>query len=249
MPKTKSSKYWDVPWNPITGCTKFSEGCQNCYAEIMHNRWRAAGVKKYQHSFDKPNFHPEELEKIPRGKGKIVFVCNMSDLFNEQINGQAIEDILNVMSENWIHKYVICTKRTERMSEMVIASFAFPLDNCIFMTTIENQEMYEKRMPHLCELKEENHLVGVSFEPLLGEIKLDDQAKRLDWVIVGGETGKNARFLNEDWLYKISTYCQKFDIPFFFKKSGDFFSGFSKEWIIKDKNGNYIRQYPKGWKR
>lgn len=212
---TKSKIEWtDKTWNPITGCSKYSEGCQNCYAEKMHKRLTAMGQEKYQEPFSKVNYFLWALDKDFGKKPKMIFVNSMSDTFHNSIANEEIAEILQTINfkENKKHTFQILTKRAER-----IVKFSYP-PNVWLGVTVEMAK-YKNRIEYL---KQTNAKVKfLSCEPLLedlGELDLNG----IDWVIVGGESGRNARPCNPDWVRNIQRQCKEQNVPFLFKQWGEF---------------------------
>lgn len=203
-------------WNPITGCSKHSEGCQNCYAEKMHKRLTAMGQEKYKKPFNEVVFHKEALtqHKFSRldNKRKLIFVNSMSDTFHQNITDFQIKQILDECEWNDPNIFQILTKRAERIPE-----FVYP-GNVWLGVTVEMAK-YKSRIEYL---KQTNAKIKfLSCEPLLedlGELDL----RGIDWVIAGGESGRNARPMHPDWVRNIQKQCQEQGVPFFFKQWGEF---------------------------
>lgn len=203
-------------WNPVTGCTKYSQGCQNCYAEKMHKRLTAMGQEKYSKPFDKVVFHKEALSnhKFSRldTKRKLIFVNSMSDTFHIGVTDSQIKDILDECEWNDPNVFQILTKRAERLPD-----FEYPFN--VWLGVTVEMARYKSRMLYL---KQTNAKIKfLSCEPLLedlGELDLTG----IDWVICGGESGKNARPLHPDWVRNIQRQCQEQNVPFFFKQWGEF---------------------------
>lgn len=214
----KSSIEWtDATWNPVTGCTKISAGCENCYAATMHQRLQGMGSAKYQHDWGTVICHPEALSKVPGGKGKRVFVCSMSDLFHKDVPSDFISDVLNVIVNNPQHTFQILTKRAERLKD-----FKYPANTWVGVT-VENQEMANKRIPHLLQV--DAPVRFMSIEPMLGPIvglpfwfNNHDKMIDIDWVICGGESGPNARPMHPDWARSLRDQCATAGVPFFLKQ-------------------------------
>lgn len=206
-------------WNPITGCSKYSEGCKNCYAEKMHKRLNAMGQKKYKEPFNKVVFHREELARKFNKKSKTIFVNSMSDTFHKDVLNRNVQEILKVCSKCPEIYFQILTKRAERLPD-----FIYPL-NVWLGVTVEKAE-YKSRIEYL---KQTNAPVKfLSCEPLLedlGELDLSG----VDWVIVGGESGPHARPMYPDWVRNIQKQCQEQNVPFFFKQWGDWQKKFNKQ--------------------
>lgn len=210
---SKSNIEWtQETWNPITGCTKYSEGCKNCYAEKMTKRLKAMRQKKYAEGFDKVVFHPKEQWRAFGKKPKMIFVNSMSDTFHKDILHWQVETILGVCLYNNIHTFQILTKRSERLKE-----FSYP-KNVWLGVTVEHSD-YKFRID---DLKQTNASVKfLSCEPLLSDLgELD--LSGIDWVICGGESGPNARPCHPDWVRNIQRQCQEQNVPFFFKQWGEY---------------------------
>jgi hypothetical protein len=201
-------------WNPVTGCTKYSEGCQNCYAEKMTRRLAAMRQEKYKNGFNTIVFHPEELNRDFGGKSKMIFVNSMSDTFHSEISKFQISKILEFCSFNKQHIFQILTKRAERLPD-----FEYPFN--VWLGVTVEMSKYKNRIEYL---RQTNAKVKfLSCEPLLGDLgKLD--LTGIDWVIVGGESGPGARPMHPDWVRNIQKQCQEQNVPFFFKQWGEWVS-------------------------
>jgi len=159
----QSSIEWtESTWNPVTGCTKVSIGCQNCYAERMAKRLQAMGQPNYRNGF-KVTCHEHVLETpLKWKKPQTIFVNSMSDLFHEDIPYEFIQRIFNVMQRAYWHRFQILTKRAERLSELA-GELIWP-ENVWMGVTVENAD-YEDRIASL--VKTEANVKFLSFEPLL----------------------------------------------------------------------------------
>lgn len=232
----KSKIEWtDRTWNPVTGCTKVSQGCKNCYAERIYERFHGDG------SFRDVQEHPERLSQPMHWKNpEMVFVNSMSDLFHEKLSFEFIDAVFSVMSDIDWHIYQVLTKRPERMAEFYKwkeQEFGIPWvpkDNVWVGVSAEDQKTYDERVPILLQLK--TPVRFVSLEPLLGPIDMwlmgtapdawgyqgyTNMYNLLHWVIVGGESGPNARPMHAHWAKSIQMQCKDVDIPFFFKQWGN----------------------------
>ncbi|MHC4791478.1 MAG: DUF5131 family protein, partial [Planctomycetota bacterium] len=198
-------------WNPVTGCTKISAGCLNCYAERMAKRLRAMGQQRYRNGF-KVTLQTEALEEPYKWKKpRIVFVNSMSDLFHEEIPLEFIQDVFGVMNKNRRHTFQVLTKRSERLREM--APLLEWSENIWMGVTIENND-YVDRADNLRAINAA--IKFLSLEPLLGPVS-DLEFDGMDWVIVGGESGPRARPMEEKWVLDIKEKCEnEHNIPFFF---------------------------------
>lgn len=241
MGKTKI-EWTDRTWNPVTGCTKTSPGCANCYAEIMANRLRAIGLKKYENGFSVTT-HEESLREPLEWTGKQnIFVCSMGDLFHRNVPFEFIDRVMETIKKTPQHRYQILTKRAERMKEY-FSTREVP-KNAWIGVTVESSEM-KQRAERLKEIKATVRFL--SCEPLLNDIG-DIDLTGIDWVIAGGESGQRARRMEKEWLLSLKTQTEKQDTPFFFKQWGTW--GEDGEKRDKKRNGNTIegkayRQMPK----
>jgi len=214
MASNSSIEWTESTWNPVTGCNKISPGCKFCYADRMAKRLKAMGSPNYQNGF-KLTLHEHVIElplswKAPR----TIFVNSMSDLFHEKIPLEFIQKVFNVMVKAEWHTFQILTKRSERLEEL---SRFLPWSKNIWMgVSIENQK-YTYRINNLRKVPSAVRFLSV--EPLLGKItKLD--LRGIDWVIVGGESGPKARYMDPDWVRLIRDKCTEQEVPFFFKQWG-----------------------------
>jgi len=212
---TQTAIEWtECTWNPVSGCTKISSGCAHCYAERMAKRLQAMGQYRYRNGF-RVTLHPEVIEEPYRWKKpRIVFVNSMSDLFHEDVPITFIQEIFTVMNHCPEHTFQILTKRSERMAD--IAPLLNWTENIWMGVTVENND-YLYRIDHLRQV--DAHVRFLSLEPLLGpldNLTLDN----IDWVIVGGESGPQARPMKEQWILPIKFKCSQTNIPFFFKQWG-----------------------------
>lgn len=210
-------EWTDKTWNPITGCTKYSSGCQNCYAEMMSNRLKAMHIKKYANAFDL-TLHSECLSEPLNWNGNYnIFVCSMSDLFHENVPFDFIDRIMDTISKTPNHRYQILTKRVERMKEY-FTTHSVP-DNAWIGTTVEDIDAVY-RIGILQTIKT-NSIRFISCEPLLSDLgKLKLKLNKINWIIVGGESGAHARPMKEEWVTSIRNQAKKAGIAFFFKQWG-----------------------------
>lgn len=225
-------EWTDVTWNPITGCTKHSSGCQHCYAEVMARRLKAMGLTKYANGFQL-TLHPDILqEPMSWKKPHNVFVCSMSDLFHEDVSYDFIDDVMRTIRETPAHQYQILTKRAERMSAY-FKSREVP-NNVWLGVTVENMAA-KYRIDFLRDIPA--HVKFLSCEPLIEDLgKLD--LRNIDWIIVGGESGRNARPMQESWALSIKDQVESQKAAFFFKQWGTWGSDGKKR--SKYKNGKVL---------
>lgn len=214
----KSKIEWtERTWNPVTGCTKVSEACRNCYAEVMTRRLaEMPGSKdKYRYGF-KPMAHPEALDEPYRWtKPHKVFVCSMGDLFHEHIPYSFILKVLWVMIKTPQHTYQILTKRADRM-HVFFNIFPVP-DNVWLGVTCESADHYD-RIKQLQTIRSQATKF-ISCEPLLGDMP-DIPLEGIHWVITGGESGVSARRTDVEWFRTLRDRCTAQGVAFFFKQWG-----------------------------
>lgn len=207
-------EWTESTWNPMTGCTKISLGCKNCYAERMAKRLQAMGQTKYRNGF-KLTLHPNMLNvPLTWKKPQMIFVNSMSDIFHEDAPTEFIKSIFDVMAKAHWHIFQVLTKRSDRLLE--IADDLKWESNIWMGVTVESAE-YFNRIEHLRQSPSKVKLL--SLEPLLGSLNglnLD----RINWVIVGGESGPKARIMRKEWVFNIKEQCKRANIPFFFKQWG-----------------------------
>ena len=213
----QSSIEWtEMTWNPVTGCDKISAGCKFCYAEVMAKRLKAMGVEKYQNEF-KLTIHEDELATpYTWKKSKVVFVNSMSDLFHKDVPIEFIQKVFRVMKDNPQHVFQVLTKRADVMLYYDKEGWLEWSHNIWMGVSIEN----EKAMKRIDLLRQSNARTKfLSCEPLIGPLpKLN--LKNIDWVIVGGESGRKPRPMKKEWVLDIKQQCEKKDVAFFFKQWG-----------------------------
>jgi len=212
---SKSKIEWtESTWNPVSGCTKISRGCDNCYAERMAMRLKAMGTRGYENGFE-VTLHSHALDKpLKMKKPQVIFVNSMSDIFHEKIPDEFIFEIFEVMNKAHWHTFQVLTKRPKRLSKL--ANRLNWTDNIWMGVTIEANE-YVDRVDYLkdCPAK----IKFLSLEPLIDSVdKLDYTG--IDWVIVGGESGYGARVIKKEWVLEIRDRCKNENIDFFFKQWG-----------------------------
>ena len=227
-------EWTDASWNPITGCTKISAGCQHCYAEVMARRLCAMRVDKYKNGFH-VTLHEDCLEEpLAWKKPKTIFVCSMSDLFHKDVPFTFIDKVFSIIERTPHHRYQILTKRADRMAEY-FSTRSVPV-NAWLGVTVDVQSS-KPRIDSLRSIKEAP-IRFLSCEPLLedlGELDLSG----IDWIIVGGESGRMARPMKEEWVINIKNQVDKAGKAFFFKQWGTWGSDGIKR--NKRKNGKVLQ--------
>ena len=235
-------EWTDKTWNPITGCSKKSTGCLNCYAEVMYRRLKAMGQAKYSNGF-KVTLHEQCLDEPLTWRGAHnIFVCSMSDIFHEEVPFDFVDKMFDIIKRTPRHRYQILTKRAERMAEY-FATRSIP-ENVWLGVTVEAQSS-RFRIDRLRNLSAS--VKFLSCEPLvedLGEIDLTG----IDWVIVGGESGPKARPMQESWALNIRRQVEEQGARFFFKQWGTWGAdGINRNKHANGKllNGEVIQEMPK----
>lgn len=211
----QSSIEWtEMTWNPTTGCDKISAGCKYCYAEVMTRRLKAMGQEKYKDGFAVRTHENELTTPYKWRSSKIVFVNSMSDLFHPQVSLEFIQKVFAVMNDTPQHTYQVLTKRAERLFEL---HKQLKWTSNIWMgVSIEDSRVLE-RIDFLRDTNAQTKFL--SCEPLIGPLK-NMNLENIDWVIVGGESGRKARPIKESWVWDIRLQCQEQGTAFFFKQWG-----------------------------
>lgn len=213
--KNSNIEWTDKTWNPTTGCTICSKECTNCYALNFTNQFQFTNPK-YNKGFNVFVEHHYELNKpFTWKKPSIVFVNSMSDLFHEQCSVDFIKKVFKVMNSTPQHTYQILTKRHHRLVEL--SSQLHWTDN-IWMGVSVGNVAGVRRIQALKKTQAKNKFLSV--EPLIEELP-NLNLEGIDWVIVGGESGSNAREIKKDWVLKVQQDCKLFSVSFFFKQWGD----------------------------
>lgn len=212
---TNSHIEWtETTWNPVTGCTKVSQGCKHCYAERMAKRLKAMGQERYRNGFAVTL--QEDLVDAPRQwkQPRVVFVNSMSDLFHADIPLPFIKRVFGTMGQCPQHTFQILTKRSERLREV---GSELPWSSNVWMgVSVENEEALD-RVRDLQQVPAAVRFLSV--EPLIGPV-WDLPLRGIDWVIVGGESGPGARPMNPEWVESIYSQCRSAAVAFFFKQWG-----------------------------
>lgn len=227
-------EWTEETWNPITGCTKCSAGCEHCYAEKFAKRLKAMGNERYKDGF-KVTVHRDLFEKpLEWQKPKMIFVNSMSDIFHDDIPEQDILELFGVMNRaNW-HTFQVLTKRADRMLEL--SDRINWTDNIWLGVSIENANYI-----HRCDILKQTgaQIKFVSAEPLLGSLaELDLEG--IDWLIVGGESGAGSRPMEKEWVIELRDKAKEAGVPFFFKQWG----GTRKKKAGSLLDGKQYKQYP-----
>jgi len=209
-----SIEWTESTWNPVTGCTKVSEGCDHCYAERMAGRLQAMGAARYRDGFQ-VTCHPESLELPLKWRSpRVVFVNSMGDLFHPEVPDAFIRQTFSIMVQAKQHVFQLLTKRSERMREMAPT---LPWPRNLWMgVTVESHLRYH-RIDDL--LRCPAPVRFLSCEPLLSALP-DIPLRGLHWVIAGGESGPQARPMNPQWVRQLRDTCVEAGVSFYFKQWG-----------------------------
>ncbi|MBI2419800.1 MAG: phage Gp37/Gp68 family protein [Ignavibacteriales bacterium] len=213
---TTKIEWTESTWNPITGCDKITTGCKFCYAEVMAKRLKAMGQPKYVNGFNL-TLHPDTLmEPYTWKKPKMIFVNSMSDLFHKDVSVEYIQKIFKVIKENPQHVFQILTKRADILRYYDSEGWLEWPHNLWMGVTVEN-----KATMHRIELLQNTgaRVKFLSCEPLLSALP-NMPLKKIDWVIVGGESGRTPRPMKEEWVVEIKEQCQNANVAFYFKQWG-----------------------------
>lgn len=209
-------EWTDATWNPVTGCTEVSPGCDHCYARTFALRWKGLKGHPYEQGFDVV-LRPERLlQPLAWNRPRRIFVNSMSDLFHVKVPEAFIRQVFEVIRSAAQHKFQILTKRADRL-ERVLSRLDVP-PNAWLGVSVETDAFYA-RIRHLQRVSA--NVRFLSCEPLLGPLN-DLPLDGIDWVIVGGESGPGARKVDGSWIRAIREQCRKSGVPFFFKQWGGF---------------------------
>jgi protein gp37 len=241
---TTSIEWTNATWNPLTGCTKVSPGCKNCYAERMSHRLMLMGQPNYRNDFAM-TLHPHTLDLPLRWKKpRRIFVNSMSDLYHKDVPEEYIRRVFDTMTAAHWHQFQILTKRAERLED-VGSRLSWPA-NVWQGVSVENAD-YTFRIDHLRRTPARVRFLSV--EPLLGPIP-DLDLTDIHWVIVGGESGPGCRPMEVAWAACIIEACRRQGVPLFFKQTGE---KLARQLKLKSKKGGdgdelpdelRVRQFP-----
>jgi protein gp37 len=234
MATVSSIEWTEMTWNPVTGCTKISQGCKNCYAERMARRLRAMGSERYRNEFA-VTLHPDLVEAPKRWRSpRVVFVNSMSDLFHVDIPAEFIQRVFQTMAECRQHTFQVLTKRSDRLVELAPQ---LPWPRNVWMGVSVEDSRVRHRIGDLASVPAA--VKFLSCEPLIGPLE-DLPLNSVDWVIVGGESGPRARPMQRGWALSILRQCREARVPFFFKQWG----GARKDLTGRKLNGRIYSEMP-----
>lgn len=219
-------EWTEATWNPVTGCSKVSAGCKNCYAERLAFRLQSMGNLRYRNGF-RVTLHEDVIDLPKRWREpRLIFVNSMSDLFHEQVPVEFIRRLFSTMRECRHHTFQILTKRSRRL-RILAPQLDWPA-NVWMGVSVEDSRVLSR----LDDLRQVPASVRfLSCEPLIGSLGAIDLTG-IHWVIVGGESGPRARPIKIEWIREIFRACRKHSVPFFFKQWGG---------VRKDLTGRMLR--------
>jgi len=265
----KSKIDWtDATWNPMTGCTKVSPGCDHCYAETLANRFAGSAVAGFPDGFAVTLRQNKVGLPLRWRRPRRIFVTSMGDLFHDQVSDEFIVECFAVMATAHWHTFQLLTKRHARMRSLLgddefrqmvcseVATLAhegvdivtgpnpwehWPLPNVWVGVSVETQQWADIRIPVLLDTPAA--VRWLSCEPLLGKVDLDRwicRRDRPDWVVAGGESGASARPVHHEWVQSLRDQCVDANVPFFFKQWG----GRAPKARGRELDGRTWNQYP-----
>jgi protein gp37 len=220
MAENSAIEWTDATWNPVTGCSKITAGCDHCYAERFAERFRGTPGHPFEFGFDL-QLRPDRI-KQPRDwrRPRMIFVNSMSDLFHKEVPFSFVDEVFNTMeAANW-HTYQVLTKRSSRMRDYLRRRYAGAVAPSHIWCGVSIEDVTAAaRLRHLAEAPVAIRFLSI--EPLLGPVGALDLSG-IAWVIVGGESGPGARLIEADWVRDIRDQCLAARTPFFFKQWGGF---------------------------
>ncbi|HZY71334.1 MAG TPA: phage Gp37/Gp68 family protein [Thermoplasmata archaeon] len=214
MSEISTIEWTDATWNPVTGCTKISRGCDNCYAFTFAERWRGVPEHPYEQGFDLKLWPERVLLPLEWHEPRRIFVNSMSDLYHEKVPDSFIHRVFDTMNSAPQHAFQILTKRAKRLLDIGPSLRWAP--NIWQGVSVETAD-YQWRIDALRRVPAKIRFL--SLEPLLGPLPRLN-LRGIHWVIAGGESGPGARPMQAAWAEEIRRQCRRADVPFFFKQYG-----------------------------
>ena len=218
MVSSTSIEWTDATWNPVTGCTKISAGCDNCYAERFSERFRGTPGHPFENGFDLM-LRPERVEQPLAWKSpKMIFVNSMSDLFHKEVPHSLVDRVFETMEKATWHTFQILTKRSSRMRDYINKRYGeAAAPSHIWLGTSVEDGTRKSRIRHMQQMSASIRFLSI--EPLIGPMGRMD-LDGIDWVIVGGESGPRARSMDPNWVREVRDQCNQTGVAFFFKQWG-----------------------------
>ena len=218
MAETSAIEWTDATWNPVTGCTKITAGCDNCYAARFSERFRGVSGHPFENGFDLTLREERLIQPLSWRRSRMIFVNSMSDLFHKQVPHWFIDKVFDTMEAcNW-HVFQVLTKRSSIMRDYLRRRYrdVAPPAHMWFGVSVEDHRA-KARISHLCAAPAAIRFLSI--EPLIGPIGPMD-LDGIHWVIAGGESGPNARPMHIDWARDVRDQCERKGVAFFFKQWG-----------------------------
>lgn len=238
MANVTAIEWTDTTWNPVTGCTKISPGCDHCYAERFSERFRGTPGHPFQNGFDLTLRRARLAQPLSWRKPRMVFVNSMSDLFHKQVPKAFISEVFDTMEKADWHTFQILTKRSSIMRNFLRARYGSERGPAHIWCGVSVED--GKRKSRIHQLQEAPAGVRfISIEPLIAPVGVLD-LDGIDWVIVGGESGPGAREMRLEWVRDIRDQCAKNNVAFFFKQWG----GIRPKSGGRDLDGREWNQFP-----
>ncbi len=211
-------EWTEATWNPVTGCTKITRGCDNCYAERLSERFRGTPGHPFENGFDL-TLRPDRLSQpLSWRRPRTIFVNSMSDLFHKDVPTDFIDRVFDVMETADRHVFQVLTKRSPLMRDYLRYRYGSSLaPRHIWCGVSVEDNKATARIRHLQDAPISTRFLSV--EPLIGPLG-DIDISGISWVIVGGESGPHARPMEPDWALDVRDLCERLDVPFFFKQWG-----------------------------
>lgn len=220
MAQNSQIEWTNATWNPVTGCTKISAGCDNCYAERFSERFRGVKDHPFEQGFDL-TLRPERvMQPLSWKKSRMIFVNSMSDLFHKQVPVEFISRVFDTMEQADWHVFQVLTKRSSLMKKFINRRYIEkPVPDHIWLGTSVENHTKRSRIGHVQDTNASVRFLSI--EPLIGSPGKLDLAD-IQWVIVGGESGPYARPMQLSWARSVRDQCIAQNVPFFFKQWGGF---------------------------
>ena len=218
MADGSSIEWTDATWNPVTGCTKVTAGCDNCYALRFSERFRGVPGHPFENGFDL-TLRPERIgQPLAWRRPRMIFVNSMSDLFHKQVPRQFINSVFDTMEAADWHVFQVLTKRSSLMRDYLKRRYAgsSPPPHIWLGVSVEDGQS-QSRINHLRAAPAAVRFLSI--EPLIGPIGRVDLGG-IHWVIAGGESGPGARPMHIDWAREVRDQCAEQGVAFFFKQWG-----------------------------
>lgn len=211
-------EWTDATWNPVTGCTQITAGCDNCYALRFSERFRGVPGHPFENGFDL-TLRPERIEQpLSWRRSRMIFVNSMSDLFHKAVPREFVDRVFDTMERADWHVFQVLTKRSSLMRDYLKERYRDrPAPEHIWLGVSVEEAKAKSRVEHLRGAPATMRFLSI--EPLIGAVGQIDLSG-IHWVIVGGESGPGARPMAPDWVRDIKRQCEKQDVAFFFKQWG-----------------------------